>query len=351
MGSGASTCDAAPVGESAANLPFAEWDVERLAEYLDAEAKECATDGEAKKESAAVVAFVRANSIDGAAALEMNESRITEFVGKKFSDVNPVTRRLLELRRTFVADRDVEGKSAAEDDDATPHFQSTRVVRSEGSIFLMGVNRGMASAVNASELQEEACGVEYEEGFEVRSGGKTFGVVGKRLGMGAMGTVYAFDYAGRRNSHTTAIEEPGGDESHRCALKTARSNASPSEVKKLDNALATEVSICFACGRSPQIASVVDTLIPQAGVETNAKGLMLVCDLVDGGDLEEAMHSGAKLRNGALKHDYQGMLYSDAGATTWPLSSILLQIFKGFAHIHERGIIHQVIPRNEPGGQ
>ena len=172
MGSGASTCDAAPVGESAANLPFAEWDVERLAEYLDAEAKECATDGEAKKESAAVVAFVRANSIDGAAALEMDESRITEIVGKKFSDVNPVTRRLLELRRTFVADRDVEGKSAAEDDDATPHFQSTRVVRSEGSIFLVGVNRGMASAVNASELQEEACGVEYEEGFEVRSGGK-----------------------------------------------------------------------------------------------------------------------------------------------------------------------------------
>jgi len=69
---------------------------------------------------------------------------------------------------------------------------------------------------------------------------------------------------------------------------------------------------------------------------------MLACEKVDGVDLEENMHSGAK-KNNKLVFDYRGKLYSDEGAATWPLISILLQIFKAFDHIHGRGIIHQVL--------
>ena len=70
---------------------------------------------------------------------------------------------------------------------------------------------------------------------------------------------------------------------------------------------------------------------------------MLICDLIDGGDLEEAMHSGKKRLDGDLVHDYRGTLYSEEGAKTWPLISVMLQVLKGFDHIHNRGILHQVM--------
>ena len=59
--------------------------------------------------------------------------------------------------------------------------------------------------------------------------------------------------------------------------------------------------------------------------------MLLLCDLVDRGDLEAAMGK-----------DYRGELYSEEGAKTWPLPSVTLQILLGFFHMHVRGILHQV---------
>jgi len=46
------------------------------------------------------------------------------------------------------------------------------------------------------------------------------------------------------------------------------------------------------------------------------------------------------------KPDYAGALWSEPSATTWPLASITLQLFFGFMHVHERGVLHQV--RSQP---
>ena len=337
MGSAASAHSRYPASATEAvvesPLEIEKWDVERVAEYLDGDA-----------ECSAAAAYARSHTIDGAAALKMDEATLTKIAGVT------VTRRLLELlhpaelhppaKEVGGGDHDASDAAAdakAEGDQSnTPDssYQSTRIVHSKGSILLAGVNRGAASAVNASELETgSASGFEYEDGFQVRYGGEVFGTIIKRLGAGAMGTVYHFEY------DDSEVMEGGRQ---RAALKTIRSDASAKEVYKLENELTTEVSIAFAAGRSPQIASVINTLIPLPGVDTNAKGIMLVCDLIDGGDFEEAMHSGAKKSNGELKHDYAGRLYSDKFAEIWPLASVLLQILKAFAHIHGRGIIHQV---------
>ena len=98
------------------------------------------------------------------------------------------------------------------------------------------------------------------------------------------------------------------------------------------------MAIAFACARAVGIASVIDAIIPEPGASEG--GLMLICVFVDGGDLEEAMHSGAK-KNGRLVEDYDGVLYKDEGMKVWPIISIMLQIFQAFDHIHGRGIIHQ----------
>jgi hypothetical protein len=143
-----------------------------------------------------------------------------------------------------------------------------------------------------------------------------------------MGFVYKFDYV-----------PGGGGAGIQCALKTVRSTATANEEIQLEKGLATEVAIVFACGRAIGIASVVDALIPEPGDATSNTGLMLFCDLVDGGDLEEAMHSGAK-RNGNLVEDYKGKLYTDEGMAVYPLISIMVQILRAFDHIHGRGI-HQ----------
>ena len=93
-------------------------------------------------------------------------------------------------------------------------------------------------------------------------------------------------------------------------------------------------------GRHALIASVVRMVVPLPGVETSAKGLLLLCELVDGGDLEEAMSSKAAVRK--CQPDYAGHLWDAPSATTWPLAAVTLQIFHGLKHVHERGIIHQV---------
>ena len=129
----------------------------------------------------------------------------------------------------------------------------------------------------------------------------------------------------------------GGGAGVECALKTVRSPATVKEESDLEKALASEVAIGFACGRAIGIASVIDALIPEPCA---SDGLMLVCDFVDGGDLEDVMHSGAK-KNGKLAKDYAGLLYTLEGMKVWPLISVMLQIFQAFDHIHSRGIIHQ----------
>ena len=239
-----------------------------------------------------------------------------------------------------------EGAPACDDegddleDAPTGDHGSTRVVRTFGSVFLEPAVRGFAAGVSALELEtgggsSSSGGAKYENGHAIRhDSGAVFGTIVHYLGAGAMGFVYKLDYelpaAGRKG----AIVQ--------CALKTVRSTATAKEKHGLEKALASEVAIGFACGRAVGIASVIDALIPTPGVHTGAsEGLMLVCDLVDGGDLEEGMHSGAK-KNGRLVEDYTGVLYSIEGMKVWPLISIMLQIFKAFEHIHDRGIIHQV---------
>ena len=97
----------------------------------------------------------------------------------------------------------------------------------------------------------------------------------------------------------------------------------------LEKQLVIECAIGFAMGRSVFTASIVRMIVPLPDVDTTARGMLLLCDLVDGGDLEEAMGK-----------DYRGKLYSEEGAK-WPLASVMLQIYLGFKHMHERGILHQ----------
>jgi hypothetical protein len=210
--------------------------------------------------------------------------------------------------------------------------KSIRAVRTFGSVFLEGaVRRGLATGVNALELEKGGVstgGTKFEDGHVVKYGSRTFGKVVHFLGSGAMGYVYKFDY----------VPAGGGGTVIQCALKLVRSTANVKKESELEKALASEIAIAFACGRAVGIASVLDALIPELGVSEGR--LMLICDLVDGGDLEEGMHSGAK-RYGRLVEDYDGVLYTDAGMKVWPLISIMLQIFLAFDHIHSRGIIHQ----------
>ena len=209
--------------------------------------------------------------------------------------------------------------------------QSTRVVRSFGSVYLEGAVRGLAASVNALELgtgdDASSEGGKLEDGLVITHGGRTFGKIANYLGKGAMGFVYKFEY----------IPAHGGD-AIQCALKTVRSTKTVQEQVKLEKALVSEVAIAFACARAVGFASVIGAIIPEPG--TSEGGLMLICVFVDGGDLEEAMHSGAK-KNGRLVEDYHGLLYKDESTKVWPIISIMLQIFQVFDHIHGRGTIHQ----------
>ena len=120
-----------------------------------------------------------------------------------------------------------------------------------------------------------------------------------------------------------------------CAAKTIKADLPIEKRRKEEEKLANEVTFGFAMGRSPLVMAVIRTVMALPGTTTTAKGLLLLCDFVDGGDLEEAMSTND------CHDDYKGGLW-EAEATRWPVASITLQIFMAFEHCHARGVSHQV---------
>lgn len=155
----------------------------------------------------------------------------------------------------------------------------------------------------------------YEPGHIIVHDGAHVGTIVRRLGQGNYGTVYL-------------LRRPDGTE---CAAKAIREDISEKNRVETEKMLAVEVSVGFALGKSALIASVISMVVPLPGVESTAKGMLLLCDLV-----EEAMHTNP------VKEDYKGFLYTDEGMARWPLASLTLQLFTAFDHVHGRGVIHQV---------
>ena len=197
-----------------------------------------------------------------------------------------------------------------------------------GSYFA-GIGQRMLHAaveeVDDSTSTEER---EYTDGYEIEHDGQHICTIAGWLGKGAMGTVY------RAQSR----------DGREFAVKAVSADKSPAEIAEMQGQLALETSIGFAMGRHPLIASVIGVVVVVPGSKTTAKGLLLLCDKIDCGDLEGAMSSREAVR--IQKPDYAGSLWSEPSATTWPLASITLQIFIGFTHVHERGVLHQV--RSQP---
>jgi len=217
-------------------------------------------------------------------------------------------------------------------DDSDPYHGSLRVMWSDkhGSYF-EGIGHGVYHAGHSEEESAEGAAdtkeLKYSDGFVITHDGKQVCEIERRLGQGAMGTVYLGKL-------------PDGS---RCAVKALREDKVGAERITMEKELAVETSIGIALARHPLIASAIGAVVPLPGVETTAKGLLLLCDLVDAGDLEEAMSTKAAVAK--LSPDYAGTLWDDE---RWTLMSIMIQMFHGFEHIHKRGIIHQVRSRAAP---
>ena len=175
----------------------------------------------------------------------------------------------------------------------------------------------------------------YEDGFVVLHDGKEIGRMGRLIGQGAMGDVRSFMLRRqpRRGAAPYEIE---------VAAKAVRADFAPTKRATMEKALAHEASVTFALGRHVLIASMIRLVVPSPRIDTTAKGILLLSEFVDSGDLESMMHSGKKEYNGDLVEDYEGKLYSDEGAKMWPLSSLTLQIYLAFHTLHTAGVIHQV---------
>ena len=194
-----------------------------------------------------------------------------------------------------------------------------------GSYFAGIGQRAFHAAVeecdDATSIEER----EYTDGYEIEHDGQHVCTIVRRLGKGATGTVYL----GQRRDNT------------HFAVKTASADKSASEIEKMQGQLALETSIGFAMGRHPLIATVIGVVVVLPDSKTTAKGLLLLCEKIDCDDLEEAMSTKAAVAK--AKPDYAGKLQSEPSATTWPLTSITLQIFLGFYHVHKRGSSAQQI--------
>jgi len=193
-----------------------------------------------------------------------------------------------------------------------------------GSFFAGIGQRVLHSGVEECDDSTSTEEREYTDGYEIEHDGQHVCTIVRRLGKGAMGTVYL----GQRREGT------------QFAVKAVSADKSPSEIAKMQGQLALETSIGFALGRHPLIATVIGVVVVLPDSKTTAKGLLLLCEKIDCGDLEEAMSTKAAVAK--AKPDYAGKLWSEPSSTTWPLASITLQIFLGFHHVHERGILHQV---------
>ena len=162
----------------------------------------------------------------------------------------------------------------------------------------------------------------YPDDFIVSFDGVTVGTILRKVGQGAMGTVYQMRLA----------------DGSVCAAKAVRSDVSPKERNEREKQLAAEVTFGFTMGRSPFVMSVFRMVVALPGTETTAKGLLLLCAFVDGGDLEEAMSTKDAVRR--EQPDYKGDLW-ERKSTVWPVASVTLQIFMAFEHCHDRGVFHQ----------
>ena len=237
---------------------------------------------EADLDSAMLAPCARARAIDGAAELKVDETTIAEMVGSAAAG---------EANHSPIAANSSAGEHAGE----------------------------------AVVAEETAARRSRSSGDVITDGSETVGQIVARLGQGSMGSVFKM-----RDEDGTF-----------CALKTVvlRRQGSPMHPLDLMTRFTAEIAICFAAGASPQITSVKRVIIPRPG---QPNSLMLLYDYADGGDLATALHSGKTRGNGTVVQDYLGVLYSDSGAAKWPLASLMLQIFMGFRHIHDRGVIHQV---------
>ena len=163
--------------------------------------------------------------------------------------------------------------------------------------FFAAIDIGVLHAkIDASEGSDDGTRrPEYATGTVITHDGEEVGEIISKLGEGGMGSVFEL-----RLTNGTLV-----------AAKAARANLSAAERSKLEKALVREVAIGFSAGRGPQIASVIRVLIPLPDIESTTTGLLVLCDLCGGGDLEEAMHSGKKKGNGVLVEDYAGTLYEN----------------------------------------
>lgn len=216
--------------------------------------------------------------------------------------------------------------SPEDDDEAEPldaedlaNRQSCRAGfdAARGGSFFAGIEPGVLHA-NAGALVGRGVSAperfRYAPGFKIIHEGMPIGTIGQQLGQGGLGTVYSFQLASGQ----------------KCAVKTVREDLSVERRAELEKRLATECAIAFAMARSPLAASVIRMIAPLPGVKSTAKGMLILCDLVDAGDLDEAMKSDTRRT---------GKLYADD--SVWPLPVVAWMIYQGFEHMHERGIIHQ----------
>ena len=162
--------------------------------------------------------------------------------------------------------------------------------------------------------------LQYATGHSLTHDGNTIGTVVRRVAESAHSAVYE-------------LRKPDGTT---CAAKVVREDMRGDRRIEQEKKLALEVSLGFALGRSALLTSVIGLIAPRPGVATTAKGYVLLRDFAESGTLESIM-------KGSDENYYSsGELYTEDGVETWPLMSLTLQIYLGLAHIHGRGIIHQV---------
>ena len=212
-----------------------------------------------------------------------------------------------------LADERVANSSAP--DNIATSGDAAKVINSADTGFFRNVDR--------FEAPKSTLDFKYPPGFVISVGRSEVGTIVGKVGQGAMGDVYKMRLV----------------DGSFCAAKTIKADLPIEKRRKEEEKLANEVTFGFAMGRSPLVMAVIRTVMALPGTTTTAKGLLLLCDFVDGGDLEEAMSTKEAVRK--AQPDYKGDLW-EAEATRWPVASITLQIFMAFEHCHARGVSHQV---------